>query len=42
MAQVRIKGCSYDIMIGMAGTASILVSNGNVLQRILLRITDSL
>jgi len=34
MAQVRIKDCKYKLVSGMTGTASILVSNESVLQRI--------
>ncbi|SEA10996.1 hypothetical protein SAMN05216455_103199 [Segatella bryantii] len=33
-AQVRITDCRYKIISGMTGTASILVSNESVLQRI--------
>ena len=39
-AQVRITDCKYKIISGMIGTASILVSNESVLQRILQRITS--
>lgn len=39
-AQVRITDCKYKIISGMTGTASILVSNESVLQRILQRITN--
>ncbi|MBF1482883.1 HlyD family efflux transporter periplasmic adaptor subunit [Prevotella pallens] len=39
-AQVRITDCKYKIIGGMTGTASILVSNESVLQRILQRITN--
>lgn len=39
-AQVRITDCRYKIIKGMTGTASILVSNASVLQRILQRITS--
>ena len=39
-AQVRIKDCKYKIISGMTGTASILVSNESVLQRIVQRITN--
>ena len=38
--QVRITDCRYKIISGMAGTASILVSNESVLQRIVQRITN--
>ena len=40
MAQVRITDCKYKIISGMTGTASILVSNESVLQRIVQRITN--
>lgn len=40
-AQVRIENDKYNIINGMTGTASILVSNESVLQRIVLRITNS-
>lgn len=39
-AQVRITDCKYNPVSGMTGTASILVSNESVLQRIIRRITD--
>lgn len=39
-AQVRITDCKYKMIRGMTGTASILVSNESVLQRILQRITS--
>ena len=39
-AQVRITDCTYKIISGMTGTASILVSNESVLQRIVQRITN--
>ena len=35
--QVRITYCKYKIINGMAGTASVLVSNESVLQRIVQR-----
>ena len=38
-AQVRITDCKYKIVRGMTGTASILVSNESVLQRIIQRIS---
>ncbi len=41
-AQVRITKCRYKIISGMAGTASILVSNESVLQRIVKQITNSI
>ncbi|WP_455068742.1 HlyD family secretion protein [Prevotella nigrescens] len=41
-AQIRITDCKYKIISGMAGTASILVSNESVLQRILQRVTSSI
>lgn len=39
-AQVRITDCRYNLVIGMTGTASILVSNESVLQRIVQRIKN--
>ncbi len=39
-AQVRITVCKYKMISGMTGTASILVSNESVLQRIVHRITN--
>ena len=39
-AQVKVTDCKYKIIGGMAGTASILVRNESVLQRILQRITN--
>lgn len=41
-AQVRITDCRYKIISGMTGTASILVSNESVLQRIVRQITNSI
>ena len=41
-AQVRITDCRYKIISGMVGTASILVSNESVLQRIVRQITNSI
>ncbi len=38
--QVRITDCRYNLVIGMTGTASILVSNESVLQRIVQRIKN--
>ena len=38
--QVRITDCRYKLVSGMKGTASILVSNESVLQRIVQRITN--
>ena len=38
--QVRITDCKYKIICGMTGTASILVSNESVLQRIVRQITN--
>ena len=38
--QVRITDCKYKLVSGMTGTASILVSNESVLQRIVHRITN--
>ncbi len=40
-AQVRITDCKYKIVSGMTDTASILVSNGSVLQRIIQRISPN-
>ena len=40
MAQVRITDCRYKMIKGMTGTASILVSNESVLQRIVRQITN--
>ena len=42
MAQVRITDCRYKMIKGMMGTASILVSNESVLQRIGRQITNSI
>lgn len=39
-AQVKVTDCKYKIISGMAGTASILVSNESVLQRIVRQITN--
>ena len=39
-AQVKVTDCKYKIISGMTGTASILVSNESVLQRIVQRITN--
>ncbi|MDD7317439.1 MAG: HlyD family secretion protein [Prevotella sp.] len=39
-AQIRITDCKYRVVSGMTGTASILVSNGSILQRIVYRIID--
>ena len=41
-AQVKITDCRYKIISGMTGTASILVSNESVLQRIGRQITNSI
>ena len=41
-AQVRITDCKYNLISGMTGTASILVSNESILQRIIRRITNVL
>ena len=41
-AQIRITDCRYKIINGMTGTASILVSNESVLQRIVRQITNSI
>ena len=40
MAQVRITDCKYNLISGMTGTASILVSNESILQRIVRQITN--
>ena len=40
MAQVRITDCRYKMIKGMMGTASILVSNESILQRIVRQITN--
>ena len=40
--QVRITDCKYNLVGGMTGTASILVSNESVLQRIVRQITNSI
>ena len=42
MAQARITDCRYKMIKGMTGTASILVSNESVLQRIGRQITNSI
>ena len=39
-AQVKVTDCKYKIISGMTGTASILLSNESVLQRIVQRITN--
>ena len=39
-AQVKVTDCKYKIISGMTGTASILVSNESVLQRIVQKITN--
>ena len=41
-AQVKVTDCKYKIISGMTGTASILVSNESVLQRIGRQITNSI
>ena len=41
-AQVRITDCKYKMISGMTGTASILISNESVLQRIVKQITNSI
>ena len=41
-AQVKVTDCKYKIISGMTGTASILVSNESVLQRICRQITNSI
>ena len=42
VVKVNVKNCKYNIEGGMAGTASILVSNESMLQRILQRVTSSI
>ena len=39
-AQVRITDCKYNLISEMTGTASILVSNESILQRIVRQITN--
>lgn len=39
-AQVRITDCKYKLIKGMTGTASMLISNESILQRIVRRITN--
>ena len=39
-AQVRITDCKYNLVSGMTGTASVLVSNESILQRIVRQITN--
>ena len=39
-AQVRITDCKYNLISGMTGTASILVSNESILQRSVRQITN--
>ncbi len=41
-AQVRITDCKYNLISGMTGTASILVCNESILQRIVRQITNSI
>ena len=41
-AQVKVTACKYKLVSGMKGTASILVSNESVLQRIGRQITNSI
>ena len=41
-AQVKVTACKYKLVSGMAGTATILVSNESVLQRIVKQITNSI
>ena len=38
--QVNVTDCKYKLVSGMTGTASVLVSNESVLQRIVKRITN--
>lgn len=40
MAQIRITDCRYKIISGMTGTASILISNESILQKIVRRIIN--
>lgn len=42
MVQVKVTDCKYKLVSGMTGTASILVSNESVLQRIAKQITNSI
>ncbi|EFB93875.1 MULTISPECIES: hypothetical protein [Prevotellaceae] len=39
-AQIRITDCRYKIISGMTGTASILISNESILQKIVRRIIN--
>ena len=39
-AQVKVTDCKYNLISGMTGTASILVSNESILQRIVRQITN--
>ncbi len=39
-AQVRITDCKYKLIKGMTGTASMLISNESILQRIIQRKTN--
>ena len=39
-AQVKVMACKYKFVSGMTGTASVLVSNESVLQRIAKQITN--
>ena len=41
-AQVKVTACKYKLVSGMTGTATILVSNESVLQRIVKQITNSI
>ncbi len=41
-AQVKITDCRYKTIKGMTGTASILISNESVIQRIVKQITNSI
>jgi len=41
-AQIKVTACKYKLVSGMAGTATILVSNESVLQRIVKQITNSI
>lgn len=41
-AQVKVTACKYKLVSGMTGTATILVSNESVLQRIAKQITNSI
>lgn len=40
VANGMITGCKYKLVSGMTGTASVLVSNESILQKIIQRITN--